>query len=107
MMKGSRLLMSGKASNKHKRRKLLFFIIILCALCALTIKLINQKNIMKTQQEQIDKIEDECARLEKEYNELLETVEDKTTLEYAGKYMRSQFGMVADDEIRINVVEAE
>ena len=41
------------------------------------------------------------------YQEMIKNVEDKSTLDYIEKYMRSHFGMVQEGETRVDVVEEE
>ncbi len=66
---------------------------------------INQEMVLKQQQEQIDQMKAENAKIEAAYHQRLKEIEDQTTLEYIDKYMRSHFGMVQEGEIRIDIVE--
>jgi cell division protein FtsB len=68
---------------------------------------INQGIVLQRQNEQIDRMTQENARLEEEYQAMLQDIQNKNTLEYIDKYMRSHFGMIKDGEIRIDVVEGE
>ncbi len=68
---------------------------------------INQEIVLAKQREQIRLMQEENIRLEEEYQKMLKNVEDKSTLEYIDKYMRSHFGMVQEGETRVDVVEEE
>ena len=68
---------------------------------------INQEIVLDKQREQIRLMQEENIRLEEEYQKMLKNVEDKSTLEYIDKYMRSHFGMVQEGETRVDVVEEE
>ena len=68
---------------------------------------INQEIVLAKQREQIRLMQEENTRLEEEYQKMLKNVEDKSTLEYIDKYMRSHFGMVQEGETRVDVVEEE
>ena len=68
---------------------------------------INQEIVLAKQREQIRQMQEENTRLEEEYQEMIKNVEDKSTLDYIEKYMRSHFGMVQEGETRVDVVEEE
>ncbi len=93
------------------KRKALRMICILVVLIGLfgffCYRYVQQEIVLAGQNKQITKMREENQRLEDEYREMLETVDDKNTVEYIDKYMRSHFGMVRDGEIRVDVVEAE
>ena len=57
------------------------------------------------QRKQMERMQEENTRLEEEYQAKLKSVEDKNTLDYIDKYMRSHFGMIKDGETRVDVVE--
>ena len=67
--------------------------------------LINQSIVLSSQNKQIARMKENNERLEAEYQALLREIEDKNTLDYISRYMRSYFGMVEDGETRIDVVE--
>ena len=68
---------------------------------------INQEIVLAKQREQIRIMQEENTRLEEEYQKMIENIEDKNTLDYIDKYMRSHFGMVQEGETRVDVVEEE
>ena len=82
-------------------------LVLVCLLGYFCYMYINQGIVLQRQNEQIDRMTQENARLEEEYQCMLNEVENKATLEHIDKYMRSHFGMVKDGEIRIDIVEKE
>lgn len=66
---------------------------------------INQQIVLNRQEEQILRMEEENAKLEEAYQQMLTQVENQNTLEYIERYMRSHFGMVQEGETRIDVIE--
>ena len=68
---------------------------------------INQEIVLAKQREQIRIMQEENTRLEEEYQKMIENIEDKNTLDYIDKYMRSHFGMVQEGETRVDVEEEE
>ncbi len=95
--------MASKKKNKFIRRvTTVVFFIALCSFCYVYVK---QETVLSQQRKQMAQIQEENARLEEEYQAKLKSVEDKNTLDYIDKYMRSHFGMVKDGEVRIDVAE--
>ncbi|MBR6765910.1 MAG: septum formation initiator family protein [Clostridia bacterium] len=82
-------------------------LLLVCLLGYFCYMYINQGIVLQRQNEQIDRMTQENARLEEEYQAMLQDIQNKNTLEYIDKYMRSHFGMIKDGEIRIDVVEGE
>ncbi len=97
--------MAGKAKRKPKVLRLLGTLILVCLLGYFCYMYINQGIVISRQNEQIAQMEAENALLEEEYQKMLQQIEDKNTLEYVDKYMRSHFGMVQEGETRIDIVE--
>lgn len=98
----------GKKKNKKPNFLRLFgtLVLIVC-LGYFCYMYINQEIVMANQKKQIAQMQQENERLEAEYQEMLKGIDDKNTLEYIDKYMRSHFGMVCEDETRIDIVEGE
>lgn len=95
--------MASKKKNKFIRRiTAIVFFVSLCAFCYVYVK---QETVLSQQKKQMAQIQEENARLEEEYQAKLKSVEDKNTLDYIDKYMRSHFGMVKEGEVRIDIAE--
>lgn len=94
--------MAKKKKPKKFLRLLLttFFVFLLGSFCY---AYINQEIVLNKQEEQIARMQTENAKLEEAYQQILKQVEDKNTLEYIDKYMRSHFGMVQEGETRIDI----
>ncbi len=97
----------AKRKAKIAPVRLICTLLLTCLLGYFCYMYINQGIVLKKQNEQIDRMTQENARLEEEYQAMLQEVQNKNTLEYIDKYMRSHFGMVKDGEIRIDVVEGQ
>ena len=94
--------MAKKKKSKKVLRLLLtsFFVLLLGSFCYMYI---NQEIVLSKQEEQIERMQSENAKLEEAYQQMLKQVEDKNTLEYIDKYMRSHFGMVQEGQTRIDI----
>ncbi|MBE7092677.1 MAG: septum formation initiator family protein [Clostridiales bacterium] len=91
--------------KKSSFLRMLGTLVLVCLLGYFCYMYINQGIVLQRQNEQIDRMTQENARLEEEYQKMLDEVQNKSTLEYIDKYMRSHFGMVKDGEIRVDIVE--
>ncbi len=94
--------MAKKKKSKKALRLLLttLSVIFLGSFCYVYI---NQEIVLNKQEKQIERMQTENAKLEEAYQQMLKQVEDKNTLEYIDKYMRSHFGMVQEGETRIDI----
>ncbi len=97
--------MAKKKKQKPSILRLLGTTVLVCLLAYFSYMYINQGIVLARQNEQIERMEQENARIEEEYQAMLQQVEDKSTLEYIDKYMRSHFGMVQEGETRVDIVE--
>ncbi len=95
----------ARRKKKVSPLRLIGTLVLVCLLGYFCYMYINQGIVLQRQNEQIARMTEENARLEEEYQRMLSEVENKSTLEYIDKYMRSHFGMVKDGEIRVDVVE--
>lgn len=94
---------------KKRKKKSLFrtvgTLVLVCLLGYFCYMYVNQEIVLSKQHKQIKAMQQENKKLEEEYQEMLKSVEDKNTLDYIDKYMRSHFGMVQEGQTRIDVVE--
>ena len=97
--------MAEKRTKKRSPLRLLSLILLIALLAYFGYMLINQSIVLSSQNKQIARMKENNERLEAEYQALLREIEDKNTLDYISRYMRSHFGMVEDGETRIEVVE--
>ena len=97
--------MAEKRTKKRSPLRLLSLILLIALLAYFGYMLINQSIVLSPQNKQIARMKENNERLEAEYQALLREIEDKNTLDYISRYMRSHFGMVEDGETRIDVVE--
>lgn len=97
--------MAKKKNRKPSFLRLLGTAVLVCLLAYFSYMYINQGIVLSRQNEQIERMETENARIEEEYQAMLQQVEDKNTLEYIDKYMRSHFGMVQEGETRVDIIE--
>ncbi|MBP5662381.1 MAG: septum formation initiator family protein [Clostridia bacterium] len=97
--------MAEKRTKKRSPLRLLSLILLIALLAYFGYMLINQSIVLSSQNKQIARMKENNERLEAEYQALLREIEDKNTLDYISRYMRSHFGMVEDGETRIDVVE--
>ena len=95
----------AKAKQRPNLLRILGTLVLIALLCYFCYMYINQQIVLNRQNEQITRMETENARLEEAYQQMLAEVNDHNTLDYVEKYMRSHFGMVQKDEIRIDVIE--
>ena len=95
-------------AKRKKKPSVLRFIgtlVLVCLLGYFCYMYINQGIVLQRQNEQIERMTQENAKLEEKYQQMLKEVEDKVSLEHIDKYMRSHFGMVKDGEIRVDIIE--
>ena len=92
----------------EKRGYVFFRVISVLLLLALVgyfgLELIKQQRVLQQQQEKISEMRAYNERLAVEYEVKLGQIEDKYTLDYINRYMRSHFGMVKEGETRIDVI---
>ena len=92
----------------EKRGYVFFRVISVLLLLALVgyfgLELIKQQRVLQQQQEKISEMRAYNERLAAEYEVKLGQIEDKYTLDYINRYMRSHFGMVKEGETRIDVI---
>lgn len=82
-----------------------FSVLLLLALIGyFGLELIKQQRVLQQQQEKINEMEAYNEKLAEEYEVKLGQIEDKYTLDYINRYMRSHFGMVREGETRIDVI---
>lgn len=99
--------MAGKKKKKPRYLRITAALVLVGLLGYFCYMYINQEIVLARQQEQIRQMREENTRLEEEYQKMIKNVEDKNTLDYIDKYMRSHFGMVQEGETRVDVVEEE
>ncbi len=97
--------MAKKKKQKPSILRLLGTAVLVFLLAYFSYMYINQSIVLARQNEQIERMETENARIEEEYQAMLQQVVDKNTLEYIDKYMRSHFGMVQEGETRVDIIE--
>jgi cell division protein FtsB len=78
--------MAKKKNRKPSFLRLLGTAVLVCLLAYFSYMYINQGIVLSRQNEQIERMETENARIEEEYQAMLQQVEDKNTLEYIDKY---------------------
>ncbi len=99
--------MRNGAVGMPKIFRLICMFVLIAILGYFCYKYTQQEIVLASQNKQITQMREENQRLEDEYREMLNSLDDKNTLEYVEKYMRSHFGMVRNGEIRVDIVEAE
>lgn len=92
----------------EKRTHVFLRVVSVLALLALIgyfgLELIKQQRVLQQQQEKISEMKAYNEKLAEEYEVKLGQIEDKYTLDYINRYMRSHFGMVKEGETRIDVI---
>lgn len=97
--------MAKKTTKRPKFIRSVTTLVFLAALISFCYIYIKQEIVLVDQRKQMERMQEENTRLEEEYQAKLKSVEDKNTLDYIDKYMRSHFGMIKDGETRVDVVE--
>ena len=99
--------MAKRKKNGIRVTRFLITILLICLLGGFSYTYINQEIVLNRQEAQIRRMQEENARLEEKYQDMLRQLDDKNTIEYIDRYMRSHFGMVQDGETRVDIVEGK
>lgn len=99
--------MAQRKKKKLNKMRVLGGIVLVVLLISFCITFVKQQIVLTSQAQQIARMKEENAKIEEEYQRMIQSVEDKNTLEYVDKYMREHFGMIGQGDTRIDIVEGE
>lgn len=91
-------------SGAKKLLRVISVVVLLALIAYFGVELIKQQRVLEQQEEKIAAMKAYNAKLYEEYEAKLGQIEDKYTLDYINRYMRTHFGMVKEGETRIDVI---